>query len=91
MLLLSRLLRAYLLRQLLGAGRRRQRRSPWQRPYGRRGRGGLLPFPHYSTRTRGGGRVTIGGCCLPLAVAFVVGACALSAAAARFLAARARP
>lgn len=31
-----------------------------------RSRGGLFPFPHWSTRTRGGTRVTVGGCCLPI-------------------------
>jgi hypothetical protein len=39
--------------------------------YGRRqrGRGGFWgPFPYYSTRTRGGSRVTVSGCCLPLAL-----------------------
>jgi hypothetical protein len=32
----------------------------------RRGRGGLFPFPHYSTRTRRGSRVSVSGCCLPI-------------------------
>lgn len=27
---------------------------------------GALPFPHYSTRTRRGTQVTVGGCCLPI-------------------------
>jgi hypothetical protein len=81
MLLLSRLLRAYLLRQWLTGGRR-QRRS--------RGRGGLFPFPHYSTRTRGGSRVTIGGCCLPLALTLGVGISATLAAVVRLLAAATR-
>jgi hypothetical protein len=92
MLLLSRLLRTYLLRQWLAGGRRRRppRRSSYAR-YGRpRGRGGLFPFPHYSTRTRGGARVTIGGCCLPLALALAVGIGAATAAAVRLLAASAR-
>jgi hypothetical protein len=41
-------------------GRRNQRR---------RGRFGLFgPVPYYSTRTRRGSRVTVGGCCLPLAL-----------------------
>lgn len=35
----------------------------------RRG-GGLrgFPFPHYSTRTKRGTQVTVGGCCLPLPI-----------------------
>ena len=34
------------------------------------------PFPSYSTRTRGGSRVTVSGCCLPipLALALTTGA-----------------
>ncbi len=38
----------------------------------RRGRGRFSfwgPFPSYSRRTRGGGRVRVTGCCLPLALA----------------------
>jgi hypothetical protein len=35
----------------------------------RRGRAGLFgPFPYYRTRTRRGTSVTVGGCCLPLAL-----------------------
>jgi hypothetical protein len=39
-----------------------------RRRYGRsRGRGGFYgPFPYYSRRTRGGSRVTVSGCCLPI-------------------------
>jgi hypothetical protein len=34
-----------------------------------RGRGGFFgPLPYYSTRTRRGSRVTVTGCCLPLAL-----------------------
>ena len=40
----------------------------------RRGRGGLFPFPHYSTRTRGGSRVSVSGCCLPIPLTLVLGA-----------------
>jgi hypothetical protein len=37
---------------------------------GRRSRIGFRgPFPFYSTRTRGGSRVAVTGCCLPLALA----------------------
>jgi len=92
MLLLSRLVPTYLLGQWLTGGRRRTRRPRWPGAYGaprhpRRG-GGLFPFPHYSTRTRGGTRVTIGGCCLPLALTFALGIGATLAAALRLLAAR---
>lgn len=32
-----------------------------------RGRGHFIgPFPAYSRRTRGGSRVTVSGCCLPI-------------------------
>ena len=31
------------------------------------------PFPSYSRRTRGGSRVRVTGCCLPLPLAFTVG------------------
>jgi hypothetical protein len=35
----------------------------------RRGRFGLFgPIPHYSTTTRRGTRVSVGGCCLPLPI-----------------------
>jgi hypothetical protein len=92
MLLLSRLLRTYLLRQLLSGGRRRRRRPRRPAAYGRYGRprrrGGLFPFPHYSTRTRGGTRVTIGGCCLPLALTFAAGIGATVGAVGRLLFAR---
>jgi hypothetical protein len=38
-----------------------------------RGRGGFLgPFPYYSRRTRGGGRVTVSGCCLPIPLSLSV-------------------
>jgi hypothetical protein len=43
-------------------------RRTGRRPRGR-GRGGFFgPFPYYSTRTRRGSRVTVTGCCLPLAL-----------------------
>jgi hypothetical protein len=45
----------------------------------------LGPMPAYSRRTRGGGRVTVGGCCLPVPLALTLTA---SAAAARALRAR---
>jgi hypothetical protein len=44
----------------------------------RRGRGGFFgPVPHYSTRTRRGTQVSVGGCCLPIPVGFLVGATGL--------------
>lgn len=36
--------------------------------YGRRSGFRMLPFPGYSTRTRRGTNVTVGGCCLPLPI-----------------------
>jgi hypothetical protein len=42
------------------------------------------PFPTYSTRTRRGTRVSVGGCCLPIPLALSV----LVAAAVRLLASR---
>jgi hypothetical protein len=72
------LLRAYLINRLLQRSRRRShhRMSPysrrsqhWMSPYPRRRhrRTGMYgPFPYYSTRTRGGSRVTVSGCCLPI-------------------------
>ena len=51
------------------------RRRPPRRHYGfrrppqrRSGFGFFGPFPTYSTRTRGGTRVSVGGCCLPVAL-----------------------
>ena len=53
---------------------------PMQRPYGGRpmqrprGRGGFAgPFPYYTTRTRRGSQVSVGGCCLPIPLGFLVG------------------
>jgi hypothetical protein len=72
MFLLYRLLGAYLVRRLFGGGGRRGRRGYASRPYGygrRRSRGGFGfagPFPSYSRRTRGGSRVSVSGCCLPI-------------------------
>ena len=64
--LLRQLARAYLLDRML-RGQRRQPRG-WYAPRSRRrGRGGFYgPFPYYSTRTRRGTRVSVGGCCLPI-------------------------
>jgi hypothetical protein len=76
------LLRAYLLdRMMRGSRGRHGRYRGYGRGYGRRGRrsGGdfrIFPFPHYSRRTRGGGRVSVGGCCLPIPLALTIGAVA---------------
>ena len=68
------LLRAYLLRRLLAGGRshgpRRHRYGYGRRP--RRRTGFYGPFPYYSRRTRGGSRVTVSGCCLPIPLALAV-------------------
>jgi hypothetical protein len=75
-----------------GSGRRsRQRPAGWggrspagwggRRPARGRGRAGLFgPFPYYTRRTRRGS-VTVGGCCLPLAL----GMLAVPAAAGRLI------
>ena len=61
LVLLSRFL---LLRRLLGLGRHRRHRG--------RSRSGFYgPVPYHSRRTRGGSRVTVSGCCLPIPLAFV--------------------
>ena len=67
--------RAVLVDQMLRNRRgRRHRRS-----HGRTGFFG--PVPYYSRQTRGGSRVSVGGCCLPIPLALAVG----GAAAARGL------
>jgi hypothetical protein len=84
---LSFLARTFLLRRLFGGGGGR-RRGGYGYGYGRRpqrGRFGLFgPFPTYSTRTRGGTRVSVGGCCLPIPLALS----ALVVAAIRLLTTR---
>jgi hypothetical protein len=75
MALLSWLARTWLLSRLFGGGRRRRRGYGYG--YGRpQSRGGLFPFPHYSTRTRGGSRVSVSGCCLPIPLMLCVSALA---------------
>jgi hypothetical protein len=78
--MLSLLARVWLIRLVFGSQSRRRGRSSYggspylhgrrSYGYGRRGRSdgfGLWgPFPTYSRRTRGGGRVSVGGCCLPI-------------------------
>ncbi|MEA2282325.1 MAG: hypothetical protein QOK21_2932 [Solirubrobacteraceae bacterium] len=70
--LISWLARTWILSRLFGGGRRR--RGGYG--YRRQGRGGLFPFPHYSTRTRGGSRVSVSGCCLPIPLMLSVSALA---------------
>ena len=67
---------------------RRRRGYPRHYGYGRRRRrdsgfGFFGPFPMYSRRTRGGGRVSVGGCCLPIPLALTVGAAAGARASLR--------
>lgn len=79
MSLFRQLARGYLVDRIVRGGGRRRRR---QMGYGRRprGRGGFYgPFPYYSGRTRGGSRVTVSGCCLPIPL----GLLAILAAGAR--------
>ena len=45
----------------------RYRGGPY-RPGGRRSGFRMLPFPNYSTRTRRGTNVSVGGCCLPIPI-----------------------
>ena len=70
------LARLFLLNRLFGSQTRSRRRGSYG--YGRRRRrssgfGMTGPFPTYSRRTRGGGRVSVGGCCLPIPLALVAG------------------
>lgn len=86
--LLRALSRAFLIRRLLGGGSRRHRGRGYGYGYGRRrssggGFGRMGPFPSYSRRTRGGSRVTVSGCCLPIPLALTVGATAVAAKAVR--------
>ena len=66
------ILRALMLRRLLEGSRRSRRSRGYGGGYGRRShrsRGGFGmwgPLPSYSRRTRGGSRVTVSGCCLPI-------------------------
>jgi hypothetical protein len=62
----------YLLGRLFGG--RRSNRSYGRYGYGRRPdrRTGFFgPFPYHSRRTRGGSRVTVGGCCLPIPLGLI--------------------
>jgi hypothetical protein len=58
--MLSFLVRSFLINRLFRSGRRT------------RGRGGFFgPLPYYTRRTRGGSRVTVSGCCLPIPLMLV--------------------
>lgn len=61
-------------------------------PSQRRGRFGFLgPIPQYSTTTRNGTRVSVGGCCLPLPIGCLTVALAAAAAAGSALGRSRRP
>ena len=97
MSLFRSLARGYLLDRMMRGGRHRHRRyghaprygfghSP--RYYGHRrrprGRTGFFgPFPYYSRRTRGGGRVSVGGCCLPIPLVLAIAMSAVGLRARR--------
>lgn len=79
--LLSMLARMFLLRRLFGGGGhsrgygRRGGRRPHRgrRHSGRQGFGMFGPIPTYSRTTRGGSRVKVGGCCLPIPLVLTAG------------------
>ncbi|MEX5296767.1 hypothetical protein QYM41_15930 [Kocuria sp. CPCC 205268] len=48
---------------------------------GRRSGVRLLPFPRWSTRTRRGTDVSVGGCCLPIPIGCLTGTVLVGAAA----------
>jgi len=85
---LRQLLRAFVLERLLRRrhppARSRGYRSyrPYRQPPPRyrspgRGRVGFFgPVPYYSRTTRGGSRVSVGGCCLPIPLTMLVAAMA---------------
>ena len=62
------LARAFMINRILGSGRGSRYGGRYGGRYGRsRGRGGFFgPMPYYSRRTRGGSRVSVTGCCLPI-------------------------
>ena len=74
---------------IIGPRRPRRPPRPWWAPPPpprRRSRSGFRfvgPFPAYSTRTRRGSRVTVGGCCLPLPLTLAVALGALGRRALR--------
>jgi hypothetical protein len=78
--MMRQLLRAYVLRRLLGSGRSHRPTYRYgRRPHRRTGFYG--PFPYHTRRTRRGSRVTVTGCCLPIPL----GVLAALAAAVRLL------
>jgi hypothetical protein len=72
--MLGMLARAFMIRRILGSGRRSRHGGRYGGRYGGRhghgrgrGRTGFFgPMPYYSRQTRGGSRVSVGGCCLPI-------------------------
>lgn len=69
--MMRHLLRAYVLRRLLGSGRSHRHAHRYgRRPYRRTGFYG--PFPYHSRRTRRGSHVTVSGCCLPIPLGLFV-------------------
>jgi hypothetical protein len=71
MFILRWLAARFLIDRLFGGSRGQRRRGARRGGYygDRRGRAGLFgPVPYYSTRTRRGTSVTVGGCCLPFAL-----------------------
>ncbi len=75
--MLSFLARMFLLRRLFGSRTHASRRRGSR--HGRRsiGFGMTGQFPTYSRLTSGGGRVSVGGCCLPIPLVLVIGALSL--------------
>ena len=65
------LARAFLIDRMMRSSRHRRYGSRYG---GRsRGRGGFFgPMPYYSRRTRGGSRVSVTGCCLPIPLGLLV-------------------
>jgi hypothetical protein len=62
------LTRAFMINRILGRGRRSRYGGRYGGRYGRgRGRTGFFgPMPYYTRQTRGGSRVSVSGCCLPI-------------------------
>lgn len=80
---LAWLARLFMLRRLFGGHSRHRSSRPTyfgsrrrhSRGYGRRRQSGFGlfgPVPYYSRQTRGGGRFSVGGCCLPIPLALSV-------------------
>ena len=73
--MLGLLARAFMINRILGRGRRSRYGGGYGGRYGRgrsRGRAGFFgPMPYYSRQTRGGSRVSVSGCCLPIPLSLV--------------------